>query len=154
MPEDKVIKSGQFTLGRVLFLAACGIVLFVIVAKGFLIYGYLLLTLVLCVLLFLIATDYGVDLDKVDFTASPTPAGPVSCRALRKPRVSPLRAREIPRSSARPPGRGNAEGKRRHSASSASAIDSSTSSEPCQGRNRMKDRWTTAQGSPLRKPCR
>jgi|HubBroStandDraft_6_1064221.scaffolds.fasta_scaffold14148_4 hypothetical protein len=105
MPEDKVIKSGQFTLGRVLFLAACGIVLFVIVAKGFLIYGYLLLTLVLCVLLFLIATDYGVDLDKVDFTASPTPAGPgilPSAAEATSVAAAGKRDTKVKRSSARP----------------------------------------------------
>jgi hypothetical protein len=76
MPEDKVIKSGQFTLGRLAFLAACGIALFIVVAKGLLLVGYLLLTLVLCVLLFVIAIDYGVDLDKVDFTAAQAPAAP------------------------------------------------------------------------------
>lgn len=76
MPEDKVIKSGQFTLGRLAFLAGCGIALFIIVAKGLLLVGYVLLTLVLCVLLFVIAIDYGVDLDKVDFTAAQAPAVP------------------------------------------------------------------------------
>ncbi|HEY6331218.1 MAG TPA: hypothetical protein VI756_17960, partial [Blastocatellia bacterium] len=69
MPEDKVIKSGQFTFGRLAFLVVCGIALFIVVAKGLLLLGYVLLTLILCVLLFLIAIDYGVDLDKVDFAA-------------------------------------------------------------------------------------
>ncbi|HUK89971.1 MAG TPA: hypothetical protein VLZ81_06190 [Blastocatellia bacterium] len=76
MAEDKVIKTGQFTFGRLLFLAACGVVLFIVVAKGLLIYGYLLLTLILCGLLFVIAIDYGVDLDTVEFTSQTAPAGP------------------------------------------------------------------------------
>ncbi|HKV41447.1 MAG TPA: hypothetical protein VJX67_19730 [Blastocatellia bacterium] len=71
MPEDKVIKTGQITLPRILFLCACGGVLVVTVAYGYLIYGYLLLTLVLCVLLGVIAFDYGVNMDKVEFDASP-----------------------------------------------------------------------------------
>ena len=65
MPEDKVIKSGQFTLPRLLFLAVSGLVVFVIVATGRLNIGYILLTLVLCVLLYLIATDWGVQMEEI-----------------------------------------------------------------------------------------
>src|ERR1051325_2145743 len=88
MAEDKVIKSGQFTIARILFLAACGAVIFGIVALGgkYLSIGYLLLTLVICGLLYLIAIDYGVKMDKVDTsghassaTLEPTPmAGPAA----------------------------------------------------------------------------
>ncbi len=83
MPEDKVIKSGQFTLPRLFFLLLSGIVVFVIVATGRLNIGYILLTLVLCVLLYLIATDWGVQMEAVetgqlaprmDITQRPAPA--------------------------------------------------------------------------------
>ncbi|MGH9759383.1 MAG: hypothetical protein ACREDR_26800 [Blastocatellia bacterium] len=76
MPEDKIIKSGQITAPRILFLALCGAVLVVIVAEGYLKIGYMLLTAVLCVLLGLIAADYGVAMDHVDLAATPAPAGP------------------------------------------------------------------------------
>lgn len=66
MPEEKIIKSGQLTISRILFLAACGGVVFVLVASGKLIIGYHLLTLALCGLLFLIATDWGVNLEPVE----------------------------------------------------------------------------------------
>jgi len=74
MPEDKVIKSGQLTLPRLVFLAACGGVLFIIVAYGLLNIGYLLLTAVLCGLLLLIAMDYGVNIEKVDLSSNPAQA--------------------------------------------------------------------------------
>src|SRR5262249_37257923 len=64
VPEDKAIKSGQLTLPRVVFLAACGGILFVIVAYGWLNIGHLLLTAVLCGLLLLIAMDYAVNMEK------------------------------------------------------------------------------------------
>ena len=74
MPEDKLIKSGQFTAKRLLFLAASGGILVVVVASGHLNLGYMLLTAVLCVLLFLIALDYGVNMEKVQFSsAAPQP---------------------------------------------------------------------------------
>lgn len=81
MPEDKLIKSGQITLPRVLFLAACGAVLVVIVAGGYLKWGYLLLTAVLCVLLGVIAADYGVKMDHVDLD-SPLAGTPQSGAAV------------------------------------------------------------------------
>ncbi|MBI3654425.1 MAG: hypothetical protein HY231_25635 [Acidobacteria bacterium] len=68
MAEDKILKSGQFTFARLLFLVAAGTVIFGIVALGgkFLSIGYILLTLAICGLLYLIAIDYGVKMDKVD----------------------------------------------------------------------------------------
>jgi uncharacterized membrane protein len=70
MADDKLIKSGQFTFARLLFLVACGAIIFGIVALGgkFLSFGYLILTAVICVLLYLVAIDYGVNMDKVDTT--------------------------------------------------------------------------------------
>jgi hypothetical protein len=71
MAEDKLIKTGQLTLTRLVFLALCGVLLFAFVALGgkFLSVGYMLVTLAICLLLFLIATDYGVQMDKVDTNA-------------------------------------------------------------------------------------
>jgi len=65
--RDKVIKSGQLTLGRILFLAVVGgVIVFTVYAGGvYLTIGYWLLTLAICGLLFLIAIDYGVTMDKV-----------------------------------------------------------------------------------------
>jgi hypothetical protein len=65
MAEDKIIKTGQLTLPRILFLAVCACIIFGIVYFGLLNIGYILLTAVLCVLLFLIAIDYRVEFDKV-----------------------------------------------------------------------------------------
>ncbi|SRR5260370_40084283 len=74
MAEDKLIKSGQFTLKRLLFLVASGLLLVIVVWSGHLNIGYLLLTAVLCVLLLLIAMDYGVNMEKVQFgSAAPQP---------------------------------------------------------------------------------
>ena len=67
MPEkDKLIKSGQFTLPRLFFLLVSGVVVFVIVATGRLNIGYILLTLVICLLLYLIATDWGVQMEEIE----------------------------------------------------------------------------------------
>jgi len=100
MPEDKVIKSGQLTLPRLVFLAACGGVLFIIVAYGLLNIGYLLLTAVLCGLLLLIAMDYGVNIEKVDLSSNPAQAAAAQAVAVAqdKPastavRVQPARRR-------------------------------------------------------------
>jgi len=80
--RDKVIKSGQFTLPRLLFLAVIGGLIVAMVAIGgkALIIGYWGLTLAICGLLYLIAIDYGIKMDKVDLTGQPaqaaaTPAG-------------------------------------------------------------------------------
>ena len=77
--KDKVIKSGQLTLPRILFLAAIGVVIASMVALGgkFLIIGYWVLTLAICVLLYLISIDYGVHMEKIDLTehVPPVPTG-------------------------------------------------------------------------------
>jgi hypothetical protein len=74
MPEDKLIKSGQFTLKRFLFLVGAGLILVGVVWSGQLNVGYLLLTAVLCVLLLLVGMDYGVSMEKVEFgSAAPVP---------------------------------------------------------------------------------
>lgn len=71
--RDKVIKSGQLTLPRILFLALVGgIIVFTVYAGGiFLSLGYWFLTLAICGLLFLIAIDYGVNIEKVSLTVEP-----------------------------------------------------------------------------------
>src|SRR5947208_12516621 len=72
--RDKVIKSGQLTLPRILFLIVIGVVVAGMVALGgkFLSIGYMVLTLAICGLLYLIAIDYGVHMEKVDLTGHPT----------------------------------------------------------------------------------
>ncbi len=88
--KDKVIKSGQLTLPRILFLVAVGIVVAGMVAVGgkFLIVGYWVLTLAICALLYLISIDYGIHMEKVDLTAQP--ASPAAIEAT--PAVSPAGA--------------------------------------------------------------
>ncbi len=74
--RDKVIKSGQLTLPRLIFLAVVGGIIVFIVYKGWFGLGYWLMTIGISVLLFLIAIDYGVKLDKVNLAAmQTTPAG-------------------------------------------------------------------------------
>jgi hypothetical protein len=77
--KDKVIKSGQITLPRLLFLALIGGLIFAMVAVGgkALIIGYWLLTLAICVLLYLIAIDYGIHMDKVSLTGQPVPSAAI-----------------------------------------------------------------------------
>ena len=74
--RDKIIKSGQLTVPRLLFLAAVGgIIVFTVYAGGiYLSIGYWGLTLGICVLLFLIAIDYGVKMDKVNLASEPVQA--------------------------------------------------------------------------------
>ena len=71
--RDKVIKSGQLTLPRILFLIVVGgIIVFTVYAGGvYLTIGYWFLTLSICGLLFLIAIDYGVKMEKVSLTTQP-----------------------------------------------------------------------------------
>lgn len=75
--RDKIIKSGQFTIPRLLSLAAFGglIVAMVAIGGAALSIGYWVLTLAICVLLYLIAIDYGIHMDKIDAT------GPVQVAA-------------------------------------------------------------------------
>ena len=74
--RDKVIKSGQLTLPRILFLVVVGGLIFSTVYAGgiFLSIGYWLLTLAICGLLLLIAMDYGIKMDKVALTAPGAPS--------------------------------------------------------------------------------
>jgi hypothetical protein len=74
--KDKVIKSGQITLPRLLMLGVVGgIVVLAVYAGGvYLTIGYWLLTLGICVLLYLIAIDYGVKLDQVELRGAQSPA--------------------------------------------------------------------------------
>lgn len=74
--RDKVIKSGQLTLPRLLFLAAVGgLIVFTVYAGGvYLSIGYWLLTLAICALLYLIAIDYGIKMDKIDVAGQPVQA--------------------------------------------------------------------------------
>jgi hypothetical protein len=106
--KDKVIKSGQFTLPRLLFLVVIGIVVAGMVALGgkFLSIGYMALTLAICGLLYLIAIDYGIHMEKVDLTGHPaqsdaiaaTPAGETArAAAPTEPRVKRRTSRPVKR---------------------------------------------------------
>jgi|SRR5258705_4637501 len=81
--RDKVIKSGQLTLPRILFLVVIGgIIVFTVYAGGvYLSIGYWFLTIAICGLLFLIAIDYGVKMDKVSLTAEPAQAAVASAES-------------------------------------------------------------------------
>jgi len=105
MPEDKIIKSGQLTLTRLVMLALAGGLIALFVARGgiWLTIGYFGLTAFLCVLLFLIAIDYGVAMDKVRFQGQPS-VGPVPDEAATAREVfTPTAAEPRPkRKGARP----------------------------------------------------
>ena len=81
--RDKVIKSGQLTLPRILFLVVIGgIIVFTVYAGGvYLSIGYWFLTIAICGLLFLIAIDYGVKMDKVNLTVEPAQAAAASAES-------------------------------------------------------------------------
>lgn len=85
--RDKVIKSGQLTLPRILFLAVVGgIIVFTVYAGGiFLSLGYWFITLAICGLLFLIAIDYGVKMDKVSLTVEPAQAAAIEATGAATP---------------------------------------------------------------------
>lgn len=83
--KDRIIKSGQLTLPRLLFLAAIGgMIVFMVYFGGiWLSIGYWVITLGISLLLYLIAIDYGVKMEKVDLataqsTAAGTPPEPVT----------------------------------------------------------------------------
>src|SRR5262245_51143667 len=76
MPEDKLIKSGQFTAKRLLFLLVAGLLLVGVVWSGHLNLGYLLLTAVLCVLLVLVSMAYAVNMEKVAVWRAGPPLNP------------------------------------------------------------------------------
>jgi hypothetical protein len=101
--RDKVIKSGQLTLPRLLFLALIGGVIVATVALGgfWLSIGYWLLTLALCALLYLVMTDYGVTMEKVDLSGQPSQATIEGAPVAEAVRSTPTEAR-VRRKSARP----------------------------------------------------
>lgn len=103
--KDKVIKSGQLTLPRLLFLVAVGIVIAGMVAVGgkVLIVGYWVLTLAICVLLYLIATDYGVQIEHVNLTSPPAPVATIDTAPTGEtPRVAAPGEPRVKRRTARP----------------------------------------------------
>lgn len=94
--RDKVIKSGQLTIPRIAFLAVVGLLLWAIVFLGgvYLSIGYWILTLGICGLLFLIAIDYGVKMDRVSLASEPvqavaTESGSVAPSALKASTAEP-----------------------------------------------------------------
>ena len=98
MAEEKVIKSGVFTLPRLLFLAVVGLVIALTVWRGgiWLTIGYWLMTLGLSGLLLLIALDYGISKEKMrlgpateplDAPVAPTTAQEVEGVSASAPRV-------------------------------------------------------------------
>lgn len=109
--RDKVIKSGQLTLPRILFLAVVGgIIVFTVYAGGiFLTMGYWLITLAICVLLFLIAIDYGVKMEKVSLAVE---SGQATASAM-EPASAAQPALKTTMGEARPKKRTNRPAKRR-----------------------------------------
>jgi hypothetical protein len=101
--RDKVIKSGQLTLPRVLFLALVGGVIVATVALGgvWLAIGYWLLTIALCALLYLVATDYGIKMDKVDVTGQPAQAASLEAASVADSVVATSNEVRVKRRSAR-----------------------------------------------------
>ena len=104
--KDKVIKSGQITLPRILFLVLIGGLIFAMVAVGgkALIVGYWVLTLAICVLLYLIATDYGIKMDTVNLTAQPAQTAaiePAPATEVARPTTPDSRVKRRPSRPAR-----------------------------------------------------
>lgn len=103
--KDKVIKSGQLTLPRLLFLAVVGGLIVAMVAIGgkALIAGYWIMTLAICGLLYLIAVDYGVHMDHIDLTGQPAQpaASPDAAPATEAARPTTIDAR-VKRRTSRP----------------------------------------------------
>ena len=108
--KDKIIKSGQFTIPRLLSLAAIGgmIVAMVAIGGAALVIGYWVLTLGICALLYLIAIDYGISMDKIDAAGS----AQVTAAAAGAPAVTQEAARPAS-SEARIKRKGNRPAKRR-----------------------------------------
>src|ERR1051325_10871314 len=101
--KDKVIKSGQLTLPRLLFLlVACGVIVATVALGGvWLSVGYWLLTLALIGLLYLVVTDYGIKLDNIDLVNQPSQAALESAPATNAVSAAPSEAR-VKRKPARP----------------------------------------------------
>lgn len=109
--RDKVIKSGQFTLPRLFSLAAIGGLIVAMVAAGgiALTIGYWVITLAICILLYLIAIDYGIKMDKVDTTGQPVQ---LAAAGVNAPAAAIETARPVT-SEARVKRKGNRPAKRR-----------------------------------------
>lgn len=102
--KDKVIKSGQLTLPRILFLVAIGVVIAGMVAVGgkVLIIGYWVLTLAICILLYLIAIDYGVHMEQVNLMAPPPQNVAVETATGETARMADASEARVKRRTARP----------------------------------------------------
>ena len=102
--RDKVIKSGQLTLPRILFLALIGGFIFAMVALGgkALIIGYWILTLAICLLLYLIATDYGVKMESVSLTTQPSQPASIEAASATQPMRSGAPEPRVKRRPSRP----------------------------------------------------
>lgn len=92
MAEEKVLKGGQITIPRILFLLVVGGLITATVALGgvWLSIGYWLITLGLCVLLYLISVDYGVNMDTGDYKAQAVTEGPALSAETGEPVRTPL----------------------------------------------------------------
>jgi hypothetical protein len=99
--RDKIIKSGQFTWSRMLFLAVVGLFVFLMVsAEGgkYLSIGYWVLTLAICGVLFMVAIDYGVEMEKVElsgreFHALQSSPAPSAVEPVDRPRAAQVAAK-------------------------------------------------------------
>lgn len=102
--KDRVIKSGQLTFPRILFLAVVGGVIVATVALGgvWLAIGYWLITLALCGLLYVVATDYGVKMDSVDLTGQPAQAATVEAAPISNAAATAPGEARVKRRPARP----------------------------------------------------
>jgi hypothetical protein len=109
--RDKIIKSGQFTWPRMLFLAAVGLFVFLMVsAEGgkYLSIGYWILTLAICGLLVMVAIDYGVKMEKVELQPGqlhPTLSSSTavsSVESVDRPRPAQVAAAKPKRKGSRP----------------------------------------------------
>ncbi|HMG35209.1 MAG TPA: hypothetical protein VKM94_14815 [Blastocatellia bacterium] len=100
--RDSVIKRGQITIPRLIFLALVGGFVVFTVSQGgkFLAIGYWLLTLAICGILLLIAIDYGITMEKVELHPgqAPEPQVPVqnSTQARLEKPVAETRAKRKP----------------------------------------------------------
>lgn len=110
--RDRVIKSGQFTLPRLVSLAAIGGLIVAMVALGgiALTIGYWVITLAICILLYLIAIDYGIKMDKIDTAGQP---GQAAAAAGVNAPVAAIEAARTVTSEVRVKRKGNRPAKRR-----------------------------------------
>lgn len=106
MAKEQIIKTGQITLPRIIFLVLTGGLAFLSVTGGDigLNIGYWGLTLLLAGLLFLVAIDYGVNIDKGEVKSAPAEAQPAEVQAVAQGEIS---------DATRPKRRANRSAKRR-----------------------------------------